>query len=120
MNRRLILGLGALFATLFAAVSVALIAAETGKQIYKLQPVPLADVNITDDFWAPKIEVNRKVSIHHLFEKFGERSYDNPRLIEAASYMVAKSQDPDLAKKLENLVVKEMATTETRLKNPTR
>ncbi|HLX45180.1 MAG TPA: beta-L-arabinofuranosidase domain-containing protein [Bryobacteraceae bacterium] len=120
MNRRLILGLGALFATLFAAVSVALIAAETGKQIYKLQPVPLADVNITDEFWAPRIEVNRKVSIHHLFEKFGDRSYDNPRLIEAASYMVAKSEDPELRKTLEKLVDQEIASSETRLKNPIR
>jgi len=120
MNRRLILGLGALFATLFAAVSVALIAAETGKQIYKLQPVPLADVNITDEFWAPRIEVNRKVSIHHLFEKFGDRSYDNPRLIEAASYMVAKSEDPELRKTLEKLVDQEIAASQTRLKNPIR
>jgi DUF1680 family protein len=120
MNRRLILGLGALPATFFAAVSVALIAAEIGKPIYTLQPVPLADVSITDEFWAPRIEVNHKVSIHHLFEKFGDRSYDNPRLIEAASYMVAKSQDPELRKTLEKLVDQEIAASQTRLKNPTR
>jgi DUF1680 family protein len=101
-------------------LSIALLAAPAGKPIYTLEPAPLADVNITDEFWAPRIEVNRKVSIHHLFEKFGDRSYDNPRLIEAASYMVAKSHDPELSKTLERLVDQEIAASEGRLKNPTR
>jgi DUF1680 family protein len=103
-----------------AAISVALFAAQIAKPVYTLQSVPLADVNITDDFWAPKIEVNRKVSIHHLFQKFGDRSYDNPRLIEAASYMVAKSRDPELLKTLEKMVDQEIAATEARLQNPIR
>ena len=62
-----------------AVLSFALFAAQIGKPIYTLEPVPLADVNITDQFWAPKIDVNRTVSIRHLFQKFGDRSYDNPR-----------------------------------------
>src|ERR1700739_67045 len=94
-----------------AVLSLALFAAQIGKPIYTLEPVPLTDVNITDQFWAPKIEVNRTVSIRHLFEKFGDRSYDNPRLIEAASYMVAKSPDPELAQILEKMVDKEIART---------
>ena len=112
MNRLLVL--------IPATLSIGLIAAEVGKPIYSLKPLALAEVNITDEFWAPKIDVNRKVSIHHLFEKFGDRSYDNPRLIEAASYMVAKSQDPELAMKLESLVDQEIAAAEARLKNPVR
>jgi DUF1680 family protein len=102
------------------AFSIALIAAEIGKPIYTLQPVPIADVNITDQFWAPKIEVNRTVSIRHLFQKFGDRSYDNPRLIEAASYMVAKSPDPELAQTLEKMVDNEISATERRLRDPIR
>lgn len=109
-----------LFVLIPATLSIGLIAAEVGKPIYSLQPLALADVNITDEFWAPKIDVNRKVSIHHLFEKFGDRSYDNPRLIEAASYMVAKSEDLELATKLESLVDQEIAAAEARLKNPVR
>ena len=105
---------------LFVAVSVALLAQQTAPSIYTLQPVALADVHITDEFWAPKMEVNRTVSIRHLFEKFGDRSYDNPRLIEAASYMVARTSDPELSKTLETMVSHEIAATETRLKNPTR
>jgi DUF1680 family protein len=103
-----------------AALSLALFAAQTSKPVYSLETVPLADVNITDEFWAPKMEVNRTVSIHHLFQKFGDRSYDNPRLIEAASYMIAKSRDPDLAQKLEKMVDQEIAATETRLHDPIR
>src|SRR5690348_2028039 len=103
-----------------AVASLALFAAQIGKPIYTLQPVPLADVNITDQFWAPKIEVNRTVSIRHLFQKFGDRSYDNPRLIEAASYMVAKSQDPELAQTLEEMVDNEIVATERRLRDPIR
>src|SRR5579864_2904836 len=96
---------------ILAVVSLALFAEQIGKPIYALKPVELADVNITDQFWAPKIEVNRTVSIHHLFQKFGDRSYDNPRLIEAASYMVAKSRDPELAQTLERMVDNEIAAT---------
>src|ERR1700730_3642550 len=102
------------------AFSAALVAAELGKPIYTLQPVPLADVNITDQFWAPKMEVNRTISIHHLFQKFGDRSYDNPRLIEAASYMIAKSRDPELAQKLEKMVDSEIAAAQARLGDPIR
>jgi len=103
-----------------AVLSFALFAAQIGKPIYTLEPVPLADVNITDRFWAPKIDVNRTVSIRHLFQKFGDRSYDNPRLIEAASYMVAKSPDPELAQTLEKMVDNEIAATERRTRDPVR
>jgi len=46
-----------------AVLSLALFAAQTSKPVYSLETVPLADVNITDEFWAPKMEVNRTVSI---------------------------------------------------------
>ena len=108
-----------LFITL-TVFSVALVAAEIGKSIYTLQPIPLSDVNITDDFWAPKIEVNRTVSIHHLYDKLGDHSYDSPRLIEATSYMVAKSHDSGLTQTLETMVDNEIAAAEGRLNNPTR
>ena len=108
------------FILILLLLSAALITAEIGKSIYTLQPVNLADVTISDQFWAPKMEVNRTVSIHHLFEKLGDHSYDTPRLIEATSYMVAKSQDPDLAKSLETMVDNEIAAAETRMKTPTR
>src|SRR5512144_2098437 len=33
---------------------------------YAIQPVPLCDVTVTDEFWAPRIERNRAVSIPHI------------------------------------------------------
>jgi uncharacterized protein len=101
-------------------VAAVLAAAPGSKPIYTVEPVPLADVDITDQFWAPKMQVNRTVSIQHLFQKFGERSFDNPRLIQAAAYMLAKQADPDLRAYVQKMVDREIAATETRLQNPTR
>ena len=103
-----------------AVLIVALCAAQVSKPIHTLEPVPLADVDITDEFWAPRMQVNRTVSIQHLFQKFGARSYDNPRLIQAAAYMLAKQADPELRLYVSKLVDREVAATETRLQNPTR
>ncbi|HUI55517.1 MAG TPA: beta-L-arabinofuranosidase domain-containing protein [Bryobacteraceae bacterium] len=96
------------------------LASQITKPIYMLEPVPLSDVDITDEFWAPKMQVNRTVSIQHLFQKFGDRGYDNPRLIEAVSYMVAKAHDPALEQTLEKMVDREVAATPARLQNPIR
>jgi hypothetical protein len=52
---------------------------------YPLEPVLLSQVEIADDFWAPKIEINRAVSIQHLFRKYEETGRtDATRAIEAA------------------------------------
>ena len=39
---------------------------------YTVKPVPLTQVDILDDFWAPRMEVNRNVSIWHCFKKMEE------------------------------------------------
>ncbi|MBZ5618341.1 MAG: glycoside hydrolase family 127 protein [Acidobacteriia bacterium] len=86
-----------------------------------LHEVPLAAVDITDDFWAPRIEVNRSVSIQHCFRKFEQsRGFDNPRLIEAAAYMLAKQPDPALEKYVKGLIDREVAGVEVRISSPDR
>ena len=83
---------------------------------YSLRPVPLANVDITDDFWAPKMQVNRTVSLEHLFRKFEQtRGFDNPRLIEAAAYMLAKQRDPELEQHVDRIIDREVASSEARL-----
>jgi hypothetical protein len=58
---------------------------------YTVKPVPLTQVDIHDDFWAPRIEVNRNVSIWHCFKKMEEfEDFGAPKLIEAAAYMLVK------------------------------
>ncbi len=39
------------------------------KKDYPIQPVPFTDVQITDDFWKPRMEINRTVTIPHAFQK---------------------------------------------------
>jgi hypothetical protein len=34
---------------------------------YPIRPVPFTEVKITDDFWAPRIETNRTVTIPYAF-----------------------------------------------------
>jgi DUF1680 family protein len=86
---------------------------------YPVEPVPLSQVDITDDFWAPKIEVNRTVSIQHLFRKYEERGRtEAPRAIEAAAYMIAKRPDPALEAYVDRLIDDAVAGVERRLAKP--
>ena len=86
----------------------------------QLEPVSFADVTLTDDFWAPRQEVNRRVSIPHMYQMlldtgridaFGldfERELpaeivlifgdsDPAKWLEAASYSLITHPDPELA-----------------------
>ena len=86
-----------------------------------LQAIPYSQVDITDQFWAPKIEINRTVSIQHLFRKYEEHgSVDTPRAIEAAAYMLAKRRDPDLERYVDGLIDKQVDAVESRLSPPDR
>jgi len=95
----------------------------------KLQAVPFTDVRITDSFWAPRRETNRKVSIPHsldMLEKAGNMAnfdlaakharsgYTGPvfmdsdayKAIEAASYSLATDPDPALDKRLDSMIAR--------------
>lgn len=86
---------------------------------FALRPVPLSDVEIADAFWAPRMKVNRTVSIQHCFREFEATGrFDNPRLIEAAGYMLAKQKDPELEAYVSRIVDREIANVERRLANP--
>ena len=43
--------------------------AATAASDYPVKPVPFTAVHVTDQFWAPKIETNRKVTIPFAFRK---------------------------------------------------
>ena len=57
---------------------------------YPVRPVPLAQVDVVDQFWTPRMEVNRNVSIWHCFDRQKSDPFSTPRLIECAAYMIAK------------------------------
>jgi uncharacterized protein len=94
---------------------------------YAIRAVPLTAVTIDDGFWAPKLEINRTVTIPHIlkqnddtgrvanFEKAaGKKSgpYEGRRfndtdvfkIIEAASYSLALVADPRLSTRLDELI----------------
>ena len=66
------------------------------KPDYAVQAVPLTQVDITDEFWAPRQKVNRTVSVQSRIEKGEDRGRVGLRggYLEGAAYMIAKWQDP--------------------------
>ena len=87
---------------------------------YPIAPVPLTQVDLTDSFWAPRMEVNRNVSIWHCFDRMKEHSEDfsSPRLIEGAAYMIAKRPDPKLESYCDQLIDELVSGITPRLSDP--
>lgn len=99
----------------------------TGQEM--LRPVPFTEVKLTDQFWAPRIQTNRTLTIPHNFKmceqtgrignfdraagklqgKF-EGLYFNDsdvyKVMEAASYSLATHPDPKLDAYLDDLIAK--------------
>lgn len=74
----------------FVFLIISLFSPNCGKQApaqsgYPVAAVPLTQVDITDDFWAPKQVVNRTVSLQHVFKRGEEtRGGGAAQLYEAA------------------------------------
>lgn len=108
---------------------------------YPFQPVPFTEVHITDQFWAPRMETNQKVTIPYAFQqcvetgriqnfeeaasvKSGEKErgkfctvypFDDSdvfKVIEGASYSLRVNPDPELEKYLDDLIAKIAAAQE--------
>jgi len=97
----------------------------------KLSPVPFYQVDISDDFWSKKQEINRKVAIYHQYDQLekdhhlenfriaaglkegtqlGEYYFDSDvyKWLEAASYILHLHDDEDLRKivdEIANLII---------------
>ncbi|MCW3788963.1 glycoside hydrolase family 127 protein [Plebeiibacterium sediminum] len=93
-----------------------------------IQQVPFTQVHLNDSFWAPKIEVNRTVSIPSAFKKSeetgrmdnfaaaggliekehqGDFPFDDTdvyKILEGASYALAVKPDPELDSYLDSLI----------------
>jgi DUF1680 family protein len=80
---------------------------------YAARAVPLSRVDITDEFWSPRLETNRSVSIQHCFRKLEETKRSDLRLIEAAAYMLAKRGDPALEQYTDALIGKAVTRLQT-------
>ncbi len=131
----------------FAAVSLALAglcpvaSAQTAPRDYPAKPVPFTQVHVNDVFWAPRIEINRTVTIPFAFQKDEETGrldnfiraakalrgepFDNHKppgypfddtdvykVIEGASYALSVAPDPKLDAYLDGLIAKIAAAQE--------
>lgn len=103
---------------------------------YPVQPVPFTEVRLHDDFWAPRIETNWKVTIPYAFKQCedtgridnfaiagglmegqhkGSFPFDDTdayKIIEGASYALAAASDPELDQYLDALIKKIAAAQE--------
>jgi hypothetical protein len=102
---------------------------------YAIKAVPLTSVTLTDNFWRPKLETNRTVSIPHIIQQNeltgrianflkaahkmegayqGQRYNDTDvyKVIEAASYSLAAHPDPALDKQVDDLIAIVVAAQE--------
>src|SRR4051812_45829213 len=94
---------------------------------YPITAVPGAQVTLTDTFWAPKLETNRRVTIPHIMRQneetgrvdnfrkaagqisgaySGRRFNDTDiyKIVEAASYSLKARPDPTLDQKVDDLI----------------
>ena len=102
---------------------------------YPIQPVPFTSVQIEDQFWTPRLETNRKVTLPYDFKKCEEtgriRNFaiaggleegefegiffndsDVFKVIEGASYSLQVHDDPELKSYLDDLIFKIAAAQE--------
>lgn len=117
-----------------ASIGVLAVLASCGTKAYEpaagepVKEVPFTQVHISDDFWSPRIEVNRTVSIPSAFrecerngrfdnfaiagglkkgEHRGDFSFDDTdpyKVIEGASYALAVAPDPALDAYLDSVI----------------
>ncbi len=141
MDRARIIVISAVLGTAIVILAGGCGAASGGKAIklkqdYRIEPVLFTDVKFADEFWAPRIETNRKVTIPHIFkmceksgrvdnfaiagglmkgEQKGSYPFDDSdiyKIIEAASYTLSVQADPNLEKYLDGLIAKIAAAQE--------
>jgi DUF1680 family protein len=124
-----------IFLSAFFLCQLSLSSGADRKRDYPITPVPFTVVKITDGFWAPRIETNRRVTIPAIFKKCeetgridnfaiaggllegeykGERYNDTDvyKTIEGASYSLMVHPDPELERYLDGVIAKIAAAQE--------
>ncbi len=113
---------------LFVSVSfLFMLTANAQKKDYPIQPVVFTQVHLTDDFWAPRLETNAKVTIPYILDqcrvhgridnfliaahkkkgKLSEYPFDDTdlyKLIEGASYSLQEEYNAKLDRELDTLI----------------
>ena len=102
---------------------------EESHKLTRLRRVPFTDVAFADEFWAPRIETNRKVTVPYAFKKCEEtgrisnfakaggliegkfegiyfNDSDLYKVIEGAAYCLKNHPDPELEKYVDGVIEK--------------
>ena len=114
----------------FVSILVCMTCGKKEQQDYPVKPVAFIDVRFQDDFWLPRMETNRTVTIPYAFEQSTETGriknfeiaagmeeggfctvypFDDSdvfKIIEGASYSLKVHWDPELDKYLDELIAK--------------
>ncbi len=108
---------------------------KTPQKDYPIKPVPFTNVQIKDNFWQPRMETNRTVTVPYDFKKCEEtgridnfakagglmngefvgiryNDSDVYKVIEGASYSLRLHPDPELERYLDDLIAKIAAAQE--------
>ena len=70
-----------------------------------IQAVTYTNVRITDSFWSPRLQANRKVSVPQMLNEY-ERQAQTPnmKLVEAVGHILAQNPDPQLEANLNSKI----------------
>src|SRR5262245_52423167 len=71
---------------------------------YPVHSLPIANVQIRDEFWTPRIDNNRSVTLPHLLDRVNPQGPIEGRLLEAAAYVLMQSPDPALRDRVNNML----------------
>jgi hypothetical protein len=66
---------------------------------FAIAPVPFKEVQIADDFWRPRLENNRNITIPALLTRYGE--HPDLRLLEAVCYELERKPDAGLKQRID-------------------
>jgi DUF1680 family protein len=112
----------------FFAILLAVACGKSGPEDYPIRPVPFTKVKLTDNFWRPRMETNRTITIPHAWAKCAETgridnialagglkegeqqgSYpfddtDVYKTLEGSSYALMLHPDPDLEAYLDSVI----------------
>ncbi len=109
--------------------SICIVCVKKAPKDYPIKPVAFTEVKITDSFWQPRMETNRKVTIPFAFKKseesgridnfakagglipgkFEGRRYNDSdvfKIMEGAAYALSLHRDPVLEKYMDDLIAK--------------
>jgi len=89
---------------------------------YPASAVPFTEVEIHDEFWTPRIEANRTVSLWHCFDRLKDAGdFGLSKLIEASAYLLAQHPGDDRLREYAGRRITEMlGRLEPRLADPDR